>query len=190
MIVVHKLLKMGILLIFTVIAPLSEADAEADFVDDMEQVDPLISLRSIETGVPLKNGQYNDDRNLQWIIREVLASDTILKQAGMTQFKVPGLNRCLYTIQNRLISASCDAKDTGSLWKIIPTELGAVEIKSMRTNTCLSAGKSHSDYRLAPCQENEAVRTSPKLLWFFAPAVMPAKLSPAFPVAEIEVSPQ
>lgn len=182
----QKYLNITVLIGLLCFSSISSADIEADFIDDMEQVNPLISLRSIETGVPLANNQYQDERNLQWIISEVSPTQSTSKRAGMTQFRVPNLERCLYTIQNRLIVASCDPQDFGSLWKIIPTVLGGVEIKSMRTNTCLSAGNGYSDYKLAPCQENENIRVSPKLLWFFAPAVMPAKLSPAFPMTTIE----
>ncbi|MFQ1014233.1 hypothetical protein [Avibacterium paragallinarum] len=183
---IQTVFRIGLFSTFTFFSQLSLADIDAELIDDMVQVNPLISLRSLETGVPLINGQYKDQRNFQWIIREVPESETTFKKAGLTQFSVPGLERCLYTIQNRLISASCDPKDAGSLWVIIPTVLGGVEIKSMRTNTCLSAGRKYNDYRLAPCQENEKITVSPKLLWFFSPASMPAKLSPAFPIAVIE----
>lgn len=155
---------------------------DATLTDDSTQVNPLITLRSLATGSPLINGQYEDERNLTWIISEVLPSQTFFQNiAGITQFRVPGLSRCLYTIQNRIIAANCDPLDSGSLWKIIPSSKGGVQVKSLRNNLCLSAGASHSDFRLASCQEVETEQTSVKLLWIFAPAAVNASLSPELP---------
>lgn len=156
------------------------ASQPATLVDDSTQVDTLISLRSLETGVPLYNAQYQDDRKNLWIVKEVLPALTPFKTlSGLTQFKVPALSRCLYTIQDRFVVASCDPADAGSLWQIIPTTLGGVQIKSMRTGTCLSAGDRYSDYRLAPCQEDETKLVSVKRLWIFAPPAIEATLAPA-----------
>ncbi|QLD65637.1 hypothetical protein [Avibacterium paragallinarum] len=179
---IQTVFKIGLFSIFTFFSQFSSADIDAELIDDMVQVNPLISLRSLETGVPLINGQYKDQRNFQWIISEVPASETTFKKAGLTQFRVPGLERCLYTIQNRLISESCDPKDAGSLWVIIPTVLGGVEIKSMRTNTCLSAGRKYNDYRLAPCQENEKVTVSPNYSGFFLQLLCQQNYHPRFPL--------
>lgn len=151
-------------------------------IEDVTQVNPLISLRSLETGVPLRNGQYKDDRDFQWIMSEVAPTQTLLKNnIGLTQFKAPDLPRCLYTIQERLITASCDPLDNGSLWRIIPSTLGGVQIKSLRNGLCLSAGDSYSDFRLAECQEIENQTVPIQRLWIFAPPAMPASLAPAFP---------
>ncbi|URL01649.1 hypothetical protein L4F91_09015 [Avibacterium sp. 20-126] len=158
------------------------ANAEpSTLIDDETQVNPLISLRSLETGVPLPNQQYTDMRNQQWIISEVLPSETSLTKSGLTQFRAIGFPRCLYSIQNRFITANCDPRDNGSLWQLIPSTLGGVQIKSVRTELCLSAGQSYSDYQFAPCQEDENKPVSTKLLWILAPAAMPASLSPALP---------
>ncbi|OBX05989.1 hypothetical protein QV06_00080 [Gallibacterium genomosp. 3] len=155
---------------------------EPSIIDDTTQVNPLITLRSLATGSPLTNGQYEDERNLAWIISEALPQQTLFSnQSGLTQFRAPDLQRCLYTIQNRLITANCDTFDSGSLWRIIPTKMGGVQIKSLRNNLCLSAGNSYSDFRLANCQESETQKASVKLLWLFSPAAINASLSPELP---------
>lgn len=152
--------------------------SHAELIDDSSQVNPLISLRSLATGVPLNNQQFQDDNKFVWQIREVLPTQTNLKQAGLTQFRAVNTARCLYNIKNRIITASCDPQDNGSLWQIIPTQLGGVQIKSLRAGKCLSAGKSYDDFILAPCQEDERRMVSIKLLWVFAPAAVKATLVP------------
>ncbi|MFC0309193.1 hypothetical protein ACFFHK_05655 [Gallibacterium trehalosifermentans] len=174
----------GLILILASQSSFAEEEdiSKSDLIDDTIQVDPLITLRSLATGSPLTNGQFPDERNLTWIIREVLPKSTLFHtSSGLTQFKVPNLERCLYTIQNRIITANCDSFDSGSLWKIIPTVKGGVQIKSLRSEMCLSAGNSYSDFRLAPCQEDPNKNTSVKLLWIFSPAAINASLSPELP---------
>lgn len=158
------------------------ADNIAVLIEDSVQLNPFISLRSLETGVPLENGQFQDEQKTLWVIQEVLPQQSALPaQAGLTQFKVPTLPRCLYSIQDRIIVASCDAFDPGSLWQIIPTSLGGVQIKSLRTGKCLSAGDSYDDFRFAPCQEEERKPVSVKLQWILAPGAVNATLVPPLP---------
>lgn len=152
-----------------------------NFIDDSVQVDPLISLRSLATGGILVNGQYTDERNLTWTIREVLPEKTFFQNtSGITQFQTPGLPRCLYTINNRIITANCDPLDAGSLWQLIPSTKGGVQIQSMRSQQCLSAGDRYTDFRLTDCQTDPNQIVSPKLLWILAPAANQATLSPDF----------
>lgn len=164
-------------LIFIILTMLCSL-ANAELIDDSSQVNPLISLRSLATGVPLNNQQFQDDRKFVWQISEIFPEQSDLRQAGLTQFRAVNTNRCLYSIQNRIITASCDPQDNGSLWQIIPTQLGGVQVKSLRVGKCLSAGNSYDDFILAPCQEDESRVASVKLLWVFAPAAVNASLVP------------
>ncbi|RIY32866.1 hypothetical protein CKF54_04010 [Psittacicella hinzii] len=162
----------------------SEAGVNApgsSLILEQTQVNPLISLRSLATGVPLNNQVLAGDDKYVWQISEVMPQG---KTAGLTQFKVPGTARCLYTLQGRIISANCDPFDNGSLWQVIPTTLGGVQIKSVRAQMCLSAGTSYDDFTLAPCQEDERTLVPLKLLWVFAPAAVNATLVPPLPINE------
>lgn len=161
---------------------LTEEIPSASLVDDTTQVNRLLTLRNIATGELLRNNQYEDERNLIWIIEEVPPEKTFFQtSSGITQFHTPDLPRCLYTIQNRIITANCDPLDAGSLWQIIPTTKGGVEIKSLRSGQCLSAGDSRLDFRLENCAEDPEQPASVKLLWVFAPAAINTSLSPELP---------
>lgn len=150
-------------------------------IDDSVQFNPAISLRSLETGVPLSNQQYQDNRQFVWHIEEIDAKKTPFKLShGLSQFKALGFDRCLYTFKTRLIVSHCDPLDSNTLWALLPTDTGALQIESIGSGKCLTAGNSYSDFRLGDCVKNQNTSISVKNLWFLAPPFTPAKISPAF----------
>lgn len=173
----------GLFIIFlSLICNYLYADSKQDavLIDDSVQFSPTISLRSLETGVPLSNQQYQDDRQYIWSVQEIDPAKTPFKLShGLSQFKALGFNRCLYTFKTRLIVAHCDPLDSNTLWALLPTSTGALQIESIGSGKCLTAGDSYSDFRLGDCVKDQNTKISVKNLWFLAPPFTPAEISPA-----------
>ncbi|PAF51399.1 hypothetical protein BKH43_01800 [Helicobacter sp. 13S00401-1] len=138
--------------------------------DIAENVDPLVSIRSLYTGGLLS---YDEDPNnlleQNWIVREVnLPKDMARKYPfGVAQFANPAQpDICLIVRKDgKLDTSSCKLIRAGnyeSAFSILPTASSAVQIESLSNNDneCLSAGNinaptSFERFGVRDCEKDE-----------------------------------
>ncbi|PAF42536.1 hypothetical protein BKH40_07760 [Helicobacter sp. 11S02629-2] len=139
-------------------------------IDIAENVDPLVSIRSIYTGGLLS---YDEDPNnlleQNWILREVNLPQSMAEKFpfGVTQFANPAQpDICLMIRKDgKLDTDSCKSFREGNyenIFSILPTASGAVQIEAIGNddNECLSAGNMNAPtslerFGVRDCEKNE-----------------------------------
>lgn len=145
----------------------------------------LINIRNVQTGGIIINLQGEDFNRNNWALREVHVPglDLVHNPSGFVQFLNPDGNECLSVSgQHISVTDNCSPNNKSSLFTMIPSTSGAVQIKSISSNLCITNGIGIIDFRLGPCVDNLA--TPSKVidtgrLWMINPPIAPAKLSPA-----------
>lgn len=134
------------------------------YPDVVEIQPPIISLRSLNTGEPVSNRNYdrNDPKEVQWRL-----VDTIVKNRRFVQFKVIGKEtRCLVGADGG--NLPCTQQET--LFNLIPTDTGAFILTEPDTGRCFTS-ENYGSYGLQVCfsHQEEPQHIPLKHLWIIAP---------------------
>lgn len=131
-----------------VIAALSAVNIMADsapttFPDVEETTAPVISLRNLFTGEPLRNGHYGErsEKNTHWML-----NDIVVDGQNYVQFRALDTDKCL-TIGTA--TKPCEETEITS-FNLIPTDTGAFILQSPIEGSCLFSN-NFREYDLAQC---------------------------------------
>lgn len=138
--------KIGILLLATWCALTIKAapsSTPSTYHDVAEIPPPIVTIRSMFTGAPIKNGQYaeRDPRNVHWQLR-----DSISQGKPTVQFNAVGTDKCL-TFGTGI--KDCSDEVITSFF-LVPTDSGAFLLLSSIDGACLFS-RDFAQYDLAQC---------------------------------------
>ncbi|GAD19885.1 cytolethal distending toxin A/C family [Helicobacter fennelliae] len=142
-----------------------------------------VSIRSMATGYLLKNNTKKA-KSVNWEMREVLLPGYLANKYpfGAVQFHdIKDPSKCLANNGSWLQIDKCDmiqAGDYRSLFSILPTTTGAVQILSIANDKCLSINPNtkmiNKILEIQTCQT--AQKIDMQWLWVIAPAVVESKV--------------
>lgn len=130
----------AILAFFTQAAPMSNPST---FPDVEEIPPPTMTIRSMNTGAPIKNGQYaeKDERNVHWNLRDIT-----WQNKHFVQFNAVGTEKCL-----TFGTGVADCSDfVITAFFLVPTDSGAFLLLSSIDGACLFSS-DFGKYDLAQC---------------------------------------
>lgn len=161
---------------------LNGTKADPTSFPDVEPIDPpKITLRSVNTGEPLRNNQYHfiDPRNAQWELDDINTPEFGKFRDGgsFVQFKVPETSTPL-CLNHSLGVSSCSQLQT-TVFSLIPTNSGAVAIKEVEKGFCLMSF-NYRDYSFRDCGKTlrNQLLDFPSLWFISAPFGRPKLLIP------------
>lgn len=127
----------------TLSALAAPSPSPSTYPDITEIPPPVITIRSMFTGAPIKNGQYEekDPKNVHWQLR-----DRIWQGKPVVQFNAVGTNKCL-TFGTGV--KDCEDQVITSFF-LVPTDSGAFLLLSSIDGACLFS-KNFGEYDLAQC---------------------------------------
>lgn len=145
-----------------------------------------VSIRTMSTGESI----YADGKGteLNWNLVEVMLPGYLTRKFpfGAVQFRhISKDDKCLMSNGLWLSVGECSAVKLGdhrTLFSLLPTSSGALQIQSIATEGCLvveSSGKKIAQsIRLQPCFTNAHAPIDLRWLWVLTPPVIDAKLAP------------
>lgn len=125
--------------------------------DDLGQENTsLFTLRNIQSGFMLYNGLDQQGREtLGWSLVEVETpiEASLVDQSGWIMFQSPGTNQCLGSPDGRvLIKMPCNSSGNKTIFTLITSTTGAVQIKSIPSGMCiLDSSNSGLSFPLGKC---------------------------------------
>lgn len=148
-------------------AVMAQDPSPTSYPDVIEIPPPVVSLRNLNTGEPLRNGQYDerDEKNTHWQIVDIKVGNDFF-----VQFRAVGTNQCL--------TLAATTKDCGDIvltaLNLLSTDTGAFIISSTIDSACLfSNGFRQYDF-------SQCLRTSNPVdlpfLWAITPPFGKSKL--------------
>lgn len=145
-----------------------------------------VSIRTMSTGESLYAG--GGVAELSWNLVEVMLPGYLTRKFpfGAVQFRhISKDDKCLMSNGFWLSVGECSAVRFGdhrTLFSLLPTSSGALQIQSIATEGCLvveSNGKKIAQsIRLQPCFTNAHAPIDLRWLWVLTPPVIDAKLAP------------
>ncbi|EKK3319940.1 hypothetical protein PMI54_005321 [Salmonella enterica] len=169
-------------LCFLVSPSLSFADNEVNYI-------PSVTVRGVFTGFVFRNNVSVEERDesVRYDLVEVSDPDFPLSQYpyGIVQFREPrgfkANDFCAQPMDRKITTYLCSLRGVnlvGTYFSLIPTNTGAVLIKSIATGECLSADNGGTGF---PVMKKCVLSQSDKLykqLWFLAPSFSASGMSP------------
>lgn len=149
---------------------IAERPDPTTYPDVKETPPPVVSLRSLNTGEPIRNSHYGErsDLNTHWELRDV-----VYNNRHYVQFRAFDTDKCM-TIGTGV--KPCDDYAITTL-NLIPTDTGAFIITSSFDNICLLS-TYFREYDLQQCVRPEQLDkpVDLKFLWAIAPAFGQSKV--------------
>lgn len=143
------------------------------------------SIRTMSTGELLYAGNKLDETN--WDMVEVLLPGYLSKKFpfGAVQFRhTTNKDKCLMSNGFWMALGDCSLVDSGdyrTLFSLLPTSSGALQIQSIASDGCLvveSSGKKIAQsLRIKPCFSDRQSTIDLRWLWILTPPIIDAKLS-------------
>ncbi|MDO4698089.1 MAG: toxin [Pasteurellaceae bacterium] len=165
-------MKKAIAFISLLISSMTMADKPdpTTYPDVKETPPPVVSLRSLNTGEPIRNSHYGErsELNTHWELRDV-----VYNNRNYVQFRAFDTDKCM-TIGTGV--KTCDDLAITTL-NLIPTDTGAFIITSSFDNICLLS-TNFREYDLQQCVRPEQLDKPVefKFLWTIAPAFGQSKV--------------
>lgn len=168
--------------------------------DDFEDITNLFQIRNLQNGIAINVLRDGSMDSQNWRLKEFTLSPKLaqkdkigkLWKFGYVQFMHPTQkDSCLAILESGFLGIkSCkgdlDDEKLETVFSIIPTSAGAVQIRSLvlETDECLSAFENpnvpiENRFGILPCGLDSFFLIDTAQLFFFAPALAPA--SPALP---------
>lgn len=166
------MLKKIVMLISVLMMPVAMAKKPdpTSFPDVKEVPPPVVSLRSLNTGEPIRNSHYGERSplNTHWELRDV-----VYDGRNYVQFKAYDSDKCM-TIGTGV--KPCDDYPITTL-NLIPTDTGAFIITAPGDNICLLS-TNFREYDLQQCVRPEQLDkpVDIKFLWTISPAFGPSSV--------------
>ncbi|WP_299328053.1 hypothetical protein [uncultured Helicobacter sp.] len=145
----------------------------------------MVSIRTMSTGELLYANSKNNETN--WSMIEVLLPGYLGRKFpfGAVQFRhVRDGEKCLMSNGFWFSLGECDSVrygDDRTLFSLLPTSSGALQIQSIAADGCLaveSSGKKLAqNLKIQPCFSAENTPIDLRWLWILTPPVLEAKIS-------------
>lgn len=145
----------------------------------------LFSIRNIQSGYIINNvlDRFGRELNNWQLVPQVTPVDVLaINPGGWVQFKDPESFSCLIDDEGRTISkGSCDIKNKSSLFILIPSTTGAVQIKSFSSGKCLVDKVEGAGFVFGECVADVSrpfLTVPEKNLWMLNPPVTASSIAP------------
>ncbi|EBX7469999.1 toxin [Salmonella enterica subsp. enterica] len=145
----------------------------------------LFSIRNIQSGFMIENildQKGQEQSGWQLIQQETPAEVLAITPGGWVQFKDPVTQQCLNAPGGMALSkGTCDIKNKESLFILIPSTTGAVQIKSVYTGNCILDKNNTDHFTFGKCIADfrqPQLIVPPKNLWMLNPPVTPSPPAP------------
>ncbi|ECY4647022.1 toxin [Salmonella enterica subsp. enterica] len=145
----------------------------------------LFSIRNVQSGYIINNvvDQFGREMNNWQLVPQVTPADVLaINPSGWVQFKDPKSFSCLIDQSGRSISkGTCDIKNKSSLFILIPSTTGAVQIKSFSSGKCLVDKLEGAGFIFGECVADASrpfLTVPEKNLWMLNPPVTASSVAP------------
>ncbi|HBZ9867804.1 TPA: toxin [Salmonella enterica subsp. houtenae] len=142
-------------------------------------------MRNVQSGYIINNvvDQSGREMNNWQLVPQVTPSDVLaVSPGGWVQFKDPMSFSCLTDQGGRSVSkGSCDIKNQSSLFILIPSTTGAVQIMSFTSGKCLVDKAEGAGFIFGECVADVSrpfLTVPEKNLWMLNPPVTASSVAP------------
>lgn len=150
-----------------------------------EENSSLFSLRNIQSGFMIYNildQKGREQSGWKLIPQETPIEVLATTPGGWIQFKDPVTQQCLNARGGRALSkGTCDIRDKESLFILIPSTTGAVQIQSVYSGDCILDKNNTDSFLFGKCisdlQQPQLI-VPEKNLWMLNPPVTPSTPAP------------
>ncbi|EED1372246.1 toxin [Escherichia coli] len=125
----------------------SSQEADNNLIDELgKENNSLFTFRNIQSGLMLYNKLDQHGRETTgWEVVPVKtpAEALVTDQSGWIMIRTPNTDQCLGTPDGRnLLKMQCNPTDNKTLFSLIPSTTGAVQIKSVLSGLCFLDSKN------------------------------------------------
>lgn len=145
----------------------------------------LFSVRNVQSGFMISNVLDQQGYELRgWQLIPQITPFEVLAQSpsGWVQFKDPGSDYCLVAQAGRSLSKSiCNVKNKETLFILIPSTTGAVQIQSVASGTCIIDKEDSDNFKFSKCiadVRRPDLVIPEKNLWMLNPPVIASSIAP------------
>ncbi|EDQ1985366.1 toxin [Salmonella enterica] len=145
----------------------------------------LFSIRNIQSGFMITNildQQGREQSGWELIQQETPIEVLATTPGGWIQFHDPITRQCLNAINGvALTKGTCDLKNRASLFVLIPSTTGAVQIQSVHSKTCIIDQDNTDHFLFGRCVadiQNPQQVVPEKNLWMLNPPVTASSMAP------------
>ncbi|HHR4052556.1 TPA: toxin [Salmonella enterica] len=162
----------------------TSASNELNGVFDSEN-GSLFSIRNIQSGFMIPNTLDQHGRELKgWqLVPKVTPVEVLVNfPGGWVQFKDPFSSNCLAAQRSLAINKStCDINNKDTLFILIPSTTGAVQIQSVSSGLCIIDKGSNDNFQFGKCIadfQHPDLIIPEKNLWMLNPPVTASSVAP------------